>query len=90
MSAELGWQVSGSGLRQITIVGPTLPVPQIATDRDEPVSGVNDMIQSVSAVTRLEAGDYIQLLANQNSGVARNSLAGSNEYPFLSMAWLGP
>lgn len=90
VSAEVGWQVSGTGLRQITIVGPTLPQPQIASDRDEPVSGSNDMIQSVSAVTRLKAGDYIQLLVNQNSGIARNSLAGSNEYPFLSMVWLGP
>lgn len=90
VSAEVGWQISGAGLRQITIVGPTLAQPQIATDRDEPVSGSNDMIQSVSAVTRLEAGDYIELLVNQNSGIARNSLADSNEYPFLSMVWLGP
>lgn len=90
VSAEVGWEISPNGLRQITIVGPTLAQPQIASDRDEPVSGSNDMIQSVSAVTRLKAGDYIELLVNQNSGIARNSLAGSNEYPFLSMVWLGP
>lgn len=90
VSAEAQWQISGSGLRQITIVAPTLAQPQIASDRDEPVSGSNDMTQSVSGVTRLEAGDYVELVVNQNSGVARNSLADSNEYPFLSMVWLGP
>lgn len=89
VSAEVGWQVSGSGLRQITIIAPTLEQSQIVTDRDEPVSGVNDMLQSISAITRLKAGDYIELLLNQNSGIARNSLAG-HENPFLSMVWLGP
>lgn len=90
VSAEVGWQVSGSGLRQISIIAPTQAQPQIASDRDEPVSGSNDMFQSVSAATRLEAGDYIELVVNQSSGIARSSLADSNEYPYLSMVWLGP
>lgn len=55
-----------------------------------PDNGAEEARQSVATVARLQAGDFVELQVQQNTGGALNLTAASTELTHLSAMWLGP
>lgn len=86
VTAQIQWQDSGSGNRVIRLVknGAT----NIAqADRME--TGWLDG-QDITTQVRLVAGDYVEVVAYQNSGSTLNVESWPEQSPELAMTWLAP
>lgn len=50
----------------------------------------NEQFQSLTAIVKLEAGDYVELVVEQNAGLGGTPLVLDSDGTSLAMAWSGP
>lgn len=97
ITAGVEWQDDGDrdGWRSLFIHRNGLPA-HLASSIMAPapasvtVANSADTHQVVTTQARLNAGDYVELFAFQNSGSAKNILGDSSRDPEFSMAWVAP
>ncbi len=75
----------GGGFRNVQILRNG---NQIANDT---VTGADGLGQVVTTITRMTAGQYVEVQLRQNSGGdVGTALCSGNACPSLAMAWIGP
>ena len=87
-SADVTWEPNATGARELNIRknGTTL----VARVVEAAVPGGNSTDQSVTTTVQLAAGDYLEVVVRQNSGVALNVLVAPDFSPEFSASWLAP
>jgi hypothetical protein len=84
VSAAAGW-LAGTGSRTLRV---DRNGAQIALDTVPATSGPS---QVVATITRMNAGEYVELLVNQDSGASiATTVCSGNSCPSLAIAWIGP
>jgi hypothetical protein len=86
ISGQVAWTGNAVGTRELIIMkngAAFIGRSSIAANTTSVVE------QQVSAQVDLRAGEYVELLARQNSGGQLNVIAEDNE-PMFAMHWLGP
>jgi hypothetical protein len=88
ISGSLTWESNATGAREVNVRqnGTTLlnRVVQIGN------GGGNSTDQSLTTIASLAAGDFVELVVRQNSGVALNVLTAPQHSPEFMMVWLAP
>jgi hypothetical protein len=83
-SAAVGWP-AGTGSRTLRIDRGGV---QIALDTVPATGGTS---QVVATVTRMSAGEYVELIVHQDSGASvGTTVCSGNSCPSLAIAWVGP
>jgi hypothetical protein len=84
VSAAAGW-LAGTGSRTLRI---DRNGAQIALNTVPATSGPS---QVVATITRMNAGEYVELLVHQDSGASvATTVCSGNSCPSLAIAWIGP
>ncbi len=98
ISAGVVWPENATGFRYLEIRanGGTTPpgtfsAPQLAADMRAaaPAPGVVGTVQNVSALTKMNQGEYVEAVVYHNVGGGLG-LPAFDERTFLSMVWVGP
>jgi hypothetical protein len=87
VTAELYWPQNPSGSRGISLL--SSGSGEIAFDGREAASTMGS-VQSVTAITKLNAGDSLTLFAGQSSGSSLSTLAIAGRSASLAAQWMGP
>ena len=87
LAGEVAWEPNGGGFRALDLVRIARPLPEVlGSSRVEPRdSAIQQTVQQVTAIVRLEAGEKVSLLAGQGSGGDLEMQRAS-----LSAAFAGP
>lgn len=87
------WDAANGGSRRIAM-GSTPCSPNCSFGIEQivaPAPAPDRTVQTVSAVARLHSGEYVGLLASQDSGSAISSTPDANgEHASLALQWVGP
>lgn len=91
IDAQIGWNGSATGDRQLRILAGTPPTPTLTALDEQAAGGADPIRQSVSGTARLSVGDTISLSAVQTSGAdlgtqVNAGLGGA----WISAVWVGP
>jgi hypothetical protein len=87
VSAGLIWAANTNGSRQLILKRDGLDY--LAAERAA-ASPSGETIQNVSTLTRLQAGDFMQATAFQDSGATLSLAAAGDPRNFFAMDWVGP
>lgn len=88
ISGSVHWATSGSGTYRLVGLYKNATDLIAATSRSPVTSATGTRYTSVSTVFRLSAGDYVQLVAQQDTGAALDVEVQANASPELAMTWL--
>jgi hypothetical protein len=89
ISASVEWSTFGPAAYQLSLQrsnGPAL----IASQNQYPPSGGLGVRQSIAAIDKFAAGDYVVVVVFQATGGLANVNASGNYSPEFAAAWLGP
>lgn len=89
VTAQVMWGAGGTGVRLIRLVRNG---SQLLAEELEPISAAagGPLYQARTTQARLQAGDFVQLVARQNSGSNQTVLKDDELTPEFSMVWLAP
>ena len=90
VTANVTWDPNNAGAREINLRrnGNTLVARVVQLN-----GGVNTVDQSVTQILRLNAGDFVEVVVRQTSGVALDAItsgAGGDFSPEFSASWIAP
>jgi hypothetical protein len=92
INGRVHWEDGTEGMRQLRIEkNRGLPQGKTIAKEIDAASASDDLIQDVSTISFLAAGDYVELGVTQQNPTATgvDALADPHVAPELSMAWLG-
>jgi hypothetical protein len=92
INGRVHWDDGAAGVRQLRIeknLG--LPIGKTIAEAMDTAAATDELTQNVSTISRLSAGDYVELrVIQQNvSATTVDTLADPHISPELSMAWIG-
>jgi hypothetical protein len=90
ITGHVSWPLGTTGSRGIYLAVHTGIVFTRVAATFQKASDVGETKQTVSAIYKLNAGDYVELEAQQSSGITENIQKADSYSPALAMTWIGP
>lgn len=89
LTTSVRWDPNDTGARLVSIVKSDVGALFLAADTRDSATG-SATRQSVSTVTRMDAGEFVKVKVAQNSGAALSINAGGAPQVNVSATWLSP